>query len=285
MKANTVQFPDGTTVPAIGQGTWYMGERNSDIRSEVKALQQGLDAGMTLIDTAEMYADGGAERVVGEAIAGRRDEVFLVSKVYPHHAGGAKAIAACEQSLKRLQTDCIDLYLLHWRGSIPLHDTVAAMEKLQQSGKIRRWGVSNLDTDEMQALWKIPGGNECMTNQVLYHAAARGIEFDLLPWCEEHSVPVMAYCPLAQAGKLRHDVLTAPVMLDIAQARGAVSSSQIALAWVIRSGNVIAIPKAVQPRHVKDNAAALTLSLTADEIARIDAAFPAPRHKTPLDMV
>ncbi|MFD3231053.1 aldo/keto reductase [Rahnella aceris] len=284
MKAQTVQLPDGTTVPAIGQGTWYMGERNSDLRAEVKALQQGLDAGMTLIDTAEMYADGGAERVVGEAISGRRDDVFLVSKVYPHHAGGAKAIAACEQSLKRLKTDCLDLYLLHWRGSIPLHDTVAAMEKLQQSGKIRRWGVSNLDTDDMQALWKIPGGNACMTNQVLYHAAARGIEFDLLPWCEEHSVPVMAYCPLAQAGKLRHDVLTAPVMQEIANARG-VSSAQIALAWVTRTGNVIAIPKAVQPQHVKDNAAALTLSLTADEIARIDTVFPAPNHKTPLDMV
>ncbi|WP_037033916.1 aldo/keto reductase [Rahnella sp. WP5] len=284
MKAKTVQLPDGTTVPAIGQGTWYMGERNSDLRAEVKALQQGLDAGMTLIDTAEMYADGGAERVVGEAISGRRDDVFLVSKVYPHHAGGAKAIAACEQSLKRLKTDCIDLYLLHWRGSIPLHDTVAAMEKLQQSGKIRRWGVSNLDTDDMQALWKIPGGNACMTNQVLYHAAVRGIEFDLLPWCEEHSVPVMAYCPLAQAGKLRHDVLTAPVMQEIANARG-VSSAQIALAWVTRTGNVIAIPKAVQPQHVKDNAAALTLSLTADEIARIDTVFPAPNHKTPLDMV
>ncbi|WP_134705795.1 aldo/keto reductase [Rahnella sp. CJA17(1/100)] len=284
MKAKTVQLPDGTTVPAIGQGTWYMGERNSDLRAEVKALQQGLDAGMTLIDTAEMYADGGAERVVGEAISGRRDDVFLVSKVYPHHAGGAKAIAACEQSLKRLKTDCLDLYLLHWRGSIPLHDTVAAMEKLQQSGKIRRWGVSNLDTDDMQALWKIPGGNACMTNQVLYHAAARGIEFDLLPWCEEHSVPVMAYCPLAQAGKLRHNVLTAPVMQEIANARG-VSSAQIALAWVTRTGNVIAIPKAVQPQHVKDNAAALTLSLTADEIARIDTVFPAPNHKTPLDMV
>lgn len=284
MKAKTVQLPDGTTVPAIGQGTWYMGERNSDLRAEVKALQQGLDAGMTLIDTAEMYADGGAERVVGEAISGRRDDVFLVSKVYPHHAGGAKAIAACEQSLKRLKTDCLDLYLLHWRGSIPLHDTVAAMEKLQQSGKIRRWGVSNLDTDDMQALWKIPGGNACMTNQVLYHAAARGIEFDLLPWCEEHSVPVMAYCPLAQAGKLRHDVLTAPVMQEIANARG-VSSAQIALAWVTRTDNVIAIPKAVQPQHVKDNAAALTLSLTADEIARIDTVFPAPNHKTPLDMV
>ncbi|MCM2446400.1 MULTISPECIES: aldo/keto reductase [Rahnella] len=284
MKAKTVQLPDGTTVPAIGQGTWYMGERNSDLRAEVKALQQGLDAGMTLIDTAEMYADGGAERVVGEAISGRRDDVFLVSKVYPHHAGGAKAIAACEQSLKRLKTDCLDLYLLHWRGSIPLHDTVAAMEKLQQSGKIRRWGVSNLDTDDMQALWKIPGGNACMTNQVLYHAAARGIEFDLLPWCEEHSVPVMAYCPLAQAGKLRHDVLTAPVMQEIANARG-VSSAQIALAWVTRTGNVIAIPKAVQPQHVKDNAVALTLSLTADEIARIDTVFPAPNHKTPLDMV
>ncbi|WP_449632437.1 aldo/keto reductase [Rahnella aceris] len=284
MKAKTVQLPDGTTVPAIGQGTWYMGERNSDLRAEVKALQQGLDAGMTLIDTAEMYADGGAERVVGEAISGRRDDVFLVSKVYPHHAGGAKAIAACEQSLKRLKTDCLDLYLLHWRGSIPLHDTVTAMEKLQQSGKIRRWGVSNLDTDDMQALWKIPGGNACMTNQVLYHAAARGIEFDLLPWCEEHSVPVMAYCPLAQAGKLRHDVLTAPVMQEIANARG-VSSAQIALAWVTRTGNVIAIPKAVQPQHVKDNAVALTLSLTADEIARIDTVFPAPNHKTPLDMV
>ena len=284
MKAKTVQLPDGTTVPAIGQGTWYMGERNSDLRAEVKALQQGLDAGMTLIDTAEMYADGGAERVVGEAISGRRDDVFLVSKVYPHHAGGAKAIAACEQSLKRLKTDCLDLYLLHWRGSIPLHDTVTAMEKLQQSGKIRRWGVSNLDTDDMQALWKIPGGNACMTNQVLYHAAARGIEFDLLPWCEEHSVPVMAYCPLAQAGKLRHDVLTAPVMQEIANARG-VSSAQIALAWVTRTDNVIAIPKAVQPQHVKDNAAALTLSLTADEIARIDTVFPAPNHKTPLDMV
>lgn len=230
MKAKTVQFPDGTTVPAIGQGTWYMGERNSDLRAEVRALQQGLDAGMTLIDTAEMYADGGAERVVGEAIAGRRDAAFLVSKVYPHHAGGAKAIAACEQSLKRLKTECIDLYLLHWRGSIPLHDTVAAMETLQASGKIRRWGVSNLDTDDMQALWKIPGGQACMTNQVLYHAAARGIEFDLLPWCEEHSVPVMAYCPLAQAGKLRHDVLTSAVMQDIARARG-VSSSQVALAW------------------------------------------------------
>ncbi len=284
MKAKTVQLPDGTTVPAIGQGTWYMGERNSDLRAEVKALQQGLDAGMTLIDTAEMYADGGAERVVGEAISGRRDDVFLVSKVYPHHAGGAKAIAACEQSLKRLKTDCLDLYLLHWRGSIPLHDTVAAMEKLQQSGKIRRWGVSNLDTDDMQALWKIPGGNACMTNQVLYHAAARGIEFDLLPWCEEHCVPVMAYCPLAQAGKLRHDVLTAPVMQEIANARG-VSSAQIALAWVTRTGNVIAIPKAVQPQHVKDNAVALTLSLTADEIARIDTVFPAPNHKTPLDIV
>ncbi|MBU9820391.1 aldo/keto reductase [Rahnella sp. Lac-M11] len=284
MKAKTVQFPDGTSVPAIGQGTWFMGEQRSERRAEVDALKQGLDAGMTLIDTAEMYADGEAERVVGEAIAGRRDEVYLVSKVYPHHAGGEKAITACEQSLKRLQTDCIDLYLLHWRGSIPLHDTVAAMEKLQQSGKIRRWGVSNLDTDDMQELWKIPGGQECMTDQVLYHAASRGIEFDLLPWCEEHAVPVMAYCPLAQAGKLRHDVLDNPVMQKIAAVRG-VSSSQIALAWVTRTRNVIAIPKAVQPQHVKENAAALALFLTDEEIAMINAAFPAPRGKTSLDMV
>lgn len=284
MNAKTVQFPDGTRVPAVGQGTWFMGERESEFRSEVRALQQGIDLGLTLIDTAEMYADGGAEKVVGEAIAGRREEVYLVSKVYPQNAGGERAIKACEQSLKRLKTDTLDLYLLHWRGSIPLQETVLAMEALQQSGKIRRWGVSNLDTADLEQLWQVPGGEACLTNQVLYHAASRGIEYDLLPWCREHEMPIMAYCPLAQAGKLRHEVLNHPVMQQLARARG-VSSAQIALAWVTRWDNVIAIPKAVQPEHIEDNAAALALKLNPEEIALIDHAFPPPSHKTFLDIV
>ncbi len=284
MNAKTVQFPDGTRVPAVGQGTWFMGERESEFRSEVRALQQGIDLGLTLIDTAEMYADGGAEKVVGEAIAGRREEVYLVSKVYPQNAGGERAIKACEQSLKRLKTDTLDLYLLHWRGSIPLQETVLAMEALLQSGKIRRWGVSNLDTADLEQLWQVPGGEACLTNQVLYHAASRGIEYDLLPWCREHEMPIMAYCPLAQAGKLRHEVLNHPVMQQLARARG-VSSAQIALAWVTRWDNVIAIPKAVQPEHIEDNAAALALKLNPEEIALIDHAFPPPSHKTFLDIV
>lgn len=284
MSVKTVQFPNGIQVPAIGQGTWFMGERDSAFRSEVNALQQGIDLGMTLIDTAEMYADGGAERVVAQAIAGRRESVFLVSKVYPHHAGGAKAIHACEQSLQRLKTDCIDLYLLHWRGTIPLQDTVLAMQTLQQSGKIRHWGVSNLDVADLQELWQIEGGPACMTDQVLYHAASRGIEYDLLPWCRQHQIPLMAYCPLAQAGGLQHDVLSHPVMQQLARARN-VSSAQIALAWVTRFDNIIAIPKAVRPEHVQDNAAALTLQLDAQEIALIEQAFPAPTGKTMLDMV
>lgn len=284
MNAKTVQFPNGTQVPAVGQGTWFMGERESEFRSEVKALQQGIDLGLTLIDTAEMYADGGAERVVGEAIAGRRDEVYLVSKVYPQNAGGDRVIKACEQSLQRLKTESIDLYLLHWRGSIPLQETVRAMESLQQSGKIRQWGVSNLDTADLDELWQIKGGNACLTNQVLYHAASRGIEYELLPWCREHEMPIMAYCPLAQAGKLRHEVLSHPVMQQLARARG-VSSAQIALAWVTRWDNVIAIPKAVQIEHIRDNAAALTLKLNPEEIALIDHAFPPPSHKTSLDIV
>ncbi|KAB7896554.1 aldo/keto reductase [Rouxiella sp. S1S-2] len=284
MNAKTVQFPNGIEVPAIGQGTWFMGEQESAFRSEVNALRQGIDLGMTLIDSAEMYADGGAERVVGEAISGRRDEVFLVSKVYPQNAGGVKAVNACEQSLQRLKTDTLDLYLLHWRGSIGLDETVLAMESLQKTGKIRHWGVSNLDTEDMAQLWQVPGGENCVTNQVLYHAASRGIEYDLLPWSREHQMPLMAYCPLAQAGNLRQEVLHHPVMQQLARARG-VSSAQIALAWVTRSDNVIAIPKAVQPTHVEENAAALTLRLNPDEIALIEQAFPAPAEKTRLDIV
>ncbi|MGM3172631.1 aldo/keto reductase [Dickeya lacustris] len=279
-----VMFAHGTAVPAIGQGTWFMGESTHERHNEVSALQAGIDLGMTLIDTAEMYADGGAERVVGEAIRGRRDNVYLVSKVYPHNAGGARAIAACEASLKRLQTERIDLYLLHWRGGIPLPDTIAAMEALQQAGKIGQWGVSNLDVADMEELWGYRGASQCQTNQVLYHLGSRGIEYDLLPWCQQHNMPVMAYCPLAQAGQLRHDLMRHRNVVDIAQQLG-VTPAQVLLAWVIRHPGVIAIPKASTLAHVRQNAAALQVTLSPEDIARLDNAYPAPRNKQPLDVV
>lgn len=199
MQQKMIQFSGDVSLPAIGQGTWYMGEDASQRKTEVAALRAGIELGLTLIDTAEMYADGGAEKVVGEALIGLRDNVFLVSKVYPWNAGGQKAINACEASLRRLNTDYLDLYLLHWSGSFALEETVAAMEKLITQGKIRRWGVSNLDYADMQELWQLPGGNQCATNQVLYHLGSRGIEYDLLPWCQKQQMPVMAYSPLAQA--------------------------------------------------------------------------------------
>ncbi|MGM3225711.1 aldo/keto reductase [Dickeya zeae] len=279
-----VVFPDGKTVPAIGQGTWFMGESAQRRRAEVSALQAGIDLGMTLIDTAEMYADGGAEEVVGEALCGRRDQVYLVSKVYPHNAGGERAIAACERSLKRLKTDYIDLYLLHWRGRIPLTDTITAMERLQLAGKIGRWGVSNLDTRDMVELWSCQGGNQCQTNQVLYHLASRGIEYDLLPWCQQRQLPVMAYCPLAQAGQLRHDLLAHPAVVQVARQQ-ALTPAQVLLAWVVRQSGVIAIPKASTLAHVKENAVALDVTLSPEQIAILDEAYPAPRHKQPLDVV
>lgn len=274
----------GERVPAIGQGTWYMGEQASRRKEEVRALQTGIELGMTLIDTAEMYADGEAEKVAGEAIAGRRDSVYLVSKVYPHNADRRRMVKSCEASLKRLGTDHLDLYLLHWRGSVPLEETVEAMEKLRKDGKIRSFGVSNLDTADMKELWEVPGGDRCAVNQVLYHAASRGIEVDLLPWARRHHLPTMAYCPLAQGGRLREGLLKHPVMAGLAHNRG-VTPAQIALAWVIRSGDVIAIPKAARDAHVRENAAAAEIELTAGELAQIDAAFPAPSVKVPLDIV
>lgn len=283
-RTQTIQLPDGTTLPAIGQGTWYMGEKKSSRAEEVRALRSGIDQGMTVIDTAEMYAEGGAEEVTGEAISGCRDDVFLVSKVYPHHADRKQMVNACERSLSRLGTDRLDLYLLHWRGGVPLEETVQAMEQLKQSGKILRWGVSNLDTQDMEELWNISGGKHCMVNQVLYHAASRGIEHDLLPWMRERHVPVMAYCPLAQGGRLRAELLEHSVIREIAHDRG-ISTSQIALSWVIRDGDVLAIPKAVQLDHVADNAAAMDVILTDDELTRLNEAFPAPEGKVPLDIV
>lgn len=280
----TVCFGEGAVVPAIGQGTWFMGENSARRAQEVAALRAGVEQGLTLIDTAEMYADGGAEEVVGEAIRGLRDRVMLVSKVYPWNAGGQKIVAACEASLRRLHTDYLDMYLLHWCGEFTFAETVEAMEKLVAQGKIRRWGVSNLDVDEMQALWQVADGTRCATNQVLYHLASRGIEHDLLPWCQQRSLPVMAYSPLAQAGRLRNGLMSHPVLNQLAIQKG-ITVAQLLLAWVISHQGVIAIPKASSVSHVEENAAALDVVLDEHDIALMEQAFPAPGYKTPLDMV
>ena len=284
MAERTIRFGEHDAVPVIGQGTWYMGENQALHAQEVAALRAGIELGLAVIDTAEMYADGGAEEVVNEAIRGQRDRVVLVYKVYPWNAGGRKIASACEASLRRLNTDYLDLYLLHWRGDYSLQETVEGMEGLVAQGKIRRWGVSNLDYDDMQQLWQVDGGEQCATNQVLYHLASRGIEHDLLPWCQQQRLPVMAYCPLAQAGRLRNGLLNHTVVKNIAEARG-VTAAQVLLAWVISHQGVLAIPKAASIEHVEQNAAALEIVLSAEELALLDKAYPAPGRKTPLDMV
>ncbi len=284
MLKQTITLPDGTLLPAIGQGTWNMGDDASRRAEEIAALQAGIDAGMTLIDTAEMYGEGRSEELIGEAIRGRRDEVFLVSKVYPHHAGSKKLVQSCEQSLKRLGTDHLDLYLLHWRGTIPLQETVEGMQRLIEDGKIRRWGVSNLDVDDMNELMRIEGAEQCAVNQVLYHLGSRGIEYDLLPWQQEHRMPVMAYSPLAQAGSLRRELIQHTVVQQIADEHGA-EPFQIMLSWCIRSGSVVAIPKASTVEHARSNAEAANIQLSEQQLQQLDEAFPAPQHKVPLDMI
>lgn len=279
-----VTLPDGTKLPSIGQGTWRMGENTAMKEQEVKALQLGLDLGMKVIDTAEMYADGGAERIVGEAIKGRREEVFLVSKVYPHNAGLDRIKTACENSLKRLGTDYLDLYLLHWRGAVPLEETIEGMEMLREEGKIKRWGVSNFDTEDMIELWNLPNGKNCMTNQVLYHLGSRGIDYDLAPWHKQRQIPIMAYSPLAQGGSLRKQLLTDKTLLAIAQKHNA-EPLQIALAWTIRSNICLAIPKATRTEHVLANANAATIELTAEDLKKLDEIFPKPMCKMPLDII
>jgi diketogulonate reductase-like aldo/keto reductase len=284
IEKRVVTLPDGTTVPCIGQGTWHMGEKPQEKAKEIKALQLGIELGMKVIDTAEMYGNGASERLVGEAIKGRRDDVFLVSKVYPHNAGLDKIFTACENSLKRLGTDYLDLYLLHWRGHIPLEETIEGMEKLRKEGKILRWGVSNFDTDDMEELWNTANGSNCAINQVLYHLGSRGIDFDLLPWHREHHVPIMAYSPLAQGGTLRRQLLTDPIVNEIAKKYN-VKPLQIALVWTIRTNDVIAIPKAGQEQHVLENAEAAAIELTQEDLNRLDEAFPKPRKKVPLDII
>jgi diketogulonate reductase-like aldo/keto reductase len=277
----TVVLPGGETVPALGQGTWYMGERRGEAAREVAALRLGVDLGMTLIDTAEMYASGGAEEVVATASAGIRDRLFIVSKVLPQNASRTGVPAACERSLKRLRTDRIDLYLLHWRGGHPLAETVAAFEALKVQGKIRYWGVSNLDTADMQELFGVPNGIACAANQVLYHPDSRGIEFDLLPWCADHKVPVMAYSPL---GHHVRRLLGSTALQAVARRHGT-TPAQVAIAWGLRSGNVISIPKAADQAHVRENAAAGEMELTAEDLAEIDVAHRPPKKKVGLDLL
>ena len=274
----TVLLPGGETVPALGLGTWKMGERNGPKKDEIAAVQLAIDLGMTLIDTAEMYAEGGSETMIGEAIAGRRDQVFLVSKIYPHNAGRANTPVACERSLRRLGTDRIDLYLLHWRDRKPLAETMEAFQKLKAEGKIRHYGVSNLDTDDMDELWRTPGGPLTQVNQVYYNPAARGIEFDLLPWQRKHRVPIMAYSPVDQA-RLAGDKTLAAI-----GKRHNATAAQVALAWGLRHPDSIVIPKAVKPEHIRQNVAALDIKLTPEDMAEIDKALPPPKAKTRLEM-
>jgi diketogulonate reductase-like aldo/keto reductase len=275
----TVTLPSGEKVAALGQGTWHMGESRSRARDEVAALRAGIDLGMTLIDTAEMYASGGAEEIVAEAVAGRRDEVYIVSKVLPENATRRGTIAACERSLKRLKTDRIDLYLLHWRGSPPLKGTVEAFDELMGAGKIRAWGVSNFDLSDMQELFGLPGGKACATNQVLYNLSRRGIEHDLLPWCAKQRVSIMAYSPVEQGRILRNRAL-----LEVGK-RHNVTAAQVALAWTLHHSHVISIPKAGTVAHVKENFGALDVTLTAEDHATLDKAFPPPKGPRSLEML
>jgi len=275
----TVALPSGERVPAFGLGTWGMGERRRRHDAELAALRAALDLGIRLIDTAEMYGEGGAESLVGEAIAGRRDEVFLVSKVYPHNATRRGTVAACERSLRRLGTDRLDLYLLHWRGDVPLAETVEAFVGLQRAGKIRHWGVSNLDLADMQALWDVPDGRGVATNQLLYNLVRRGIEADLLPWLRERGVPVMAYSPIEQGRLLANRKL-----VRFAREAG-ITPAQAALAWLLARDDVIVIPKSADPQRIRENLGALDVRLSPAQLAALDRLFPPPEGPRPLEML
>ena len=278
-KIRTVALASGEAVPVLGQGTWGMGEHRSRRTAEITALRLGLDLGMTLIDTAEMYGSGGAEEVVGEAISGRRAGVFLVSKVLPRHATRRGTVAACHASLKRLGTDRIDVYLLHWRETVPLAETLEALETLSRSGDIRSWGVSNFDTADMKELVGLPGGTAVATDQVLYNLTRRGIEFDLLPWCRQRQIPVMAYSPIEQGRVLENEVVR---RVALRQNR---TPAQVALAWVVEQQGVVAIPKSSNLDHVRQNREALDVQLTGDDLKELNHEFPPPTRKASLEMI
>jgi diketogulonate reductase-like aldo/keto reductase len=280
-----IALPSGQTIPALGMGTWQMGESSDQRQREIAALRYGIDLGMTLIDTDEMYGEGGAEEVVGEAIASHqesapnRSSVFLVSKVYPHNASRQGTIAACERSLKRLNTDYLDLYLLHWRGSVPFTETLDALHTLKQAGKIREYGVSNFDLDDMEEAVVLKHGDGIATNQVLYNLMRRGVEWDLLPWSRQNKIPIMAYSPVEQGRLLSHRALQ-----TLAEQHG-VTSAQIAIAWLLHQPQVIVIPKSSTIAHVEQNYAALNLQLSTEDLAYLDDAFPAPQKKAALQML
>jgi diketogulonate reductase-like aldo/keto reductase len=275
----SVTLRNGERVPALGQGTWHMGENRRHAAEEEKALRLGIELGMTLIDTAEMYGNGGAEEVIARATVGVRDSLFIVSKVYPHNASRAGVVAACERSLKRLATDRLDLYLLHWRGSIPLAETLEGFLRLQRDGKIRHYGVSNFDRADMAEWAALPGAGTVAADQVLYNLSRRGPEWDLVPWCRDHQVAVMAYTPLGQGHMLGNRSL-----VEIARRRGA-TPAQIALAWLLRQDGVIVIPKASRPEHVRENRGSLEITLADEDLAALDRAFPPPKAKSSLDML
>jgi diketogulonate reductase-like aldo/keto reductase len=275
----TAELPSGETVPILGQGTWHMAEDQRRRKDEIAALRTGIDLGLTLIDTAEMYADGEAEVLVGEAINGRRGDVFLVSKVLPENATERGTVAACERSLSRLGTNYLDLYLLHWRGGVPLDATLEAFAVLIAAGKIRHWGVSNFDVDDMDDLWNTPGGRTASTDQVLYNLTRRGIEHRLIPWCRRLGIPIMAYSPIEQ-GRLLGDA----ALRRVAERHDA-TPAQVALAWVLRQDGVIAIPKAGTVDHVHENRRALELELTQQDLAALDRAFPPPTRAQPLEVL
>src|SRR6059058_1019823 len=280
----TVELPDGPAeraVPALGQGTWGMGEIKRAHSDEVAALRLGIELGMTLIDTAEMYGEGGAEEVVADAIEGQRERVFIVTKVYPHHASRSELPKVCERSLKRLRIDTIDLYLLHWRERTPaLEETVQAFEKLRSTGKIKRWGVSNFDVDDMEELLALDNGTNCAANQVLYNLENREIEFDLLQWSQKNEIPIMAYSPVGHGRGL----LESATLKKIAKRHDA-TPSQIALAWVLLQPRVIAIPKASKEKHVGDNARSIEIKLTGEDLADLDQEFPSPKSRKSLPML
>lgn len=281
---HAVSIRGSVRVPALGQGTWYLGDSPETRSREIETLREGVKQGMTLIDTAEMYGNGRSENLVGEAIkVFERKELYLVSKVLPQNAGGSRLRKALAASLRRLGTDYLDLYLYHWRGQYPLKETVQCLEKVKSEGLIRAWGVSNFDIDDMEELWEIPSGKNCAVNQVLYHMGSRGIEYSLLPWMRAHGVALMAYCPLAQGGRLCRSLLDAPVVRQLAEKHGC-SPSAIALAWAIRDGKTIAIPRTGRKEHMLLNASADKVVLSEEDLKQIDASFPPPTGKESLDI-
>jgi len=284
-KVRITQLPSGRSIPVLGQGTWRMGEDPSRRQAEIDALRLGLNLGMNLIDTAEMYGEGGAEEVIGEAIEDRpRADVFIVSKVYPHNATRRGAIEACTRSLRRLKSGYIDLYLLHWRGDVPLEETLEAFQFLKDKGEIRDYGVSNFDTDEMEEAYALSGGDEICTNQVLHSLPHRGIEWDLLPWCRARNIPIMAYSPIGNNLAEQKRLFNNPTVNSLA-ARLNATPAQIALAWLLRQPDLVVIPKASQPEHIRQNRAAHDIELTAEDLNELDNAFPPPNRKIPLEML